>query len=207
VIAAVVLAAGRSERLGRPKQLLPYRGRTLLRNTIECAIEAECSPIIVVLGARADLIEPTVEGLPGVEVVVHKGWRDGMGTTIRAGMQALRDHAAWADVRAVALLNCDQPLLRPEVLRTMRKKLDDAPESIVACEYGDTVGTPAIFEKSLVGRLEELPPGSGAKPVLEAKRETLRRHSWPQGVVDIDTPADYGDLIEKKFVIPPVRQP
>ena len=205
MIAAVILAAGQSERLGQPKQLLPYRGKTLLRSTVDCAIEAACSPVIVVLGARADLVQVTIEGVE-VESVLNKKWREGLGTTIRAGIQALQKHDGFSDVSGVVLLNSDQPLLRSEVIRRMQKKFDEVPGRVVACQYADTTGTPALFEKTLIPRLLELPANSGAKPVIEHEAGMLRRHSWPEGALDIDTPDDYCALIEKTFTIPVARK-
>jgi CTP:molybdopterin cytidylyltransferase MocA len=78
-VAAVVLAAGGSTRMGRPKQLLPWRGRSLLWRAADVALEAGCSPVVVVLGAAADRLRPELDGIP-VTVVENPDWEQGPGT-------------------------------------------------------------------------------------------------------------------------------
>lgn len=87
-IAAVILAAGASTRMGTPKQLLQWQGRSLLRSIVETAIAADCDPIIIVLGASSDLVQAEISDLP-VQVVNNPEWRTGMGSSIRTGIQAL----------------------------------------------------------------------------------------------------------------------
>lgn len=86
--AGLVLAAGGSRRLGQPKQLLELDGETLLRRTVRIAVEAGCGPVVVVLGAGAEALRLQVAGLPA-EVVVNAEWEQGMGGSIRAGLEAL----------------------------------------------------------------------------------------------------------------------
>ncbi len=116
MIAAVILAAGKSDRLGRPKQLLPYRGRSLLLNAVECAVEAPCEPVLVVLGAHADVVTPVLEGT-AADTVYNKRWQEGIGSSIRVGIRTLQKRSP--EAQAALLLTCDQPLLNTDVLRKL----------------------------------------------------------------------------------------
>ena len=105
-VAAVILAAGASSRLGRPKQLLTLNGRSLLRRTVEAATNAGCAPILVVLGAHAGQLTGETGALSSpVRVVINENWAEGMGTSLAAGVAALE--AAAPTVRAVVVLLCD----------------------------------------------------------------------------------------------------
>jgi len=187
VIAAVILAAGASTRLGRPKQLLRYRGSSLIRRAVDCAVEAGYGPVVVVVGAVADAVSAEVDGLP-VEVVRNDAWQEGMGSSIRAGVEALEDRQS--QVRAAALLACDQPRLTPGILRDLVQAFDGAEGRMVACEYAGTVGVPALFERSRFADLLKLRGPGGAKSVLEAHPADVVRMPWPDGSIDIDRPED-----------------
>ena len=149
MIAAVILAAGRSERMGRPKQLLPYRGTSFLRRAVNCAIEASCEPTFAVLGANLDEVLSELEGA-AAEVVVNNKWRAGIGTSVSAGVRAVAKNAPEAE--AVLLMTCDQPLIAPPLLRKLCKKFDGVERRIVASAYAGTLGVPAVFGRSLFGR-------------------------------------------------------
>ena len=112
MIAALILAAGASQRMGRPKQLLEYRGRSLVRHAAEVALASRCRPVCVVVGCGAELVRGEVEAMD-VRVVPNPAWPDGMSSSIRAGLLALEQGEP---VQAVVLMTCDQPLLRAEVL-------------------------------------------------------------------------------------------
>jgi molybdenum cofactor cytidylyltransferase len=109
-VAAIVLAAGASTRLGegRSKQLLRYQGRTLLRHSVEQALASSCRPVIVVLGAEVERCQRELAGLD-VQVAINPAWAEGMGSSIRAGMISLT--AAAPGARAVVITLCDQPLV------------------------------------------------------------------------------------------------
>jgi molybdenum cofactor cytidylyltransferase len=189
--AAVVLAAGGSSRMGRPKLLLRYRGRSLLRRTVDAALAAGCRPVIVVLGAAAERMEMELRGLK-VEAVHNDEWRRGIGGTIARGIATLRSHGE--SVRAALLLACDQPMISEVVVGRLIEAFDGSRGGIVACEYSGTVGVPALFERSHFERLGGLSGDRGAKSILLKKGERVVRVPWPEGAVDIDSPADYEAL-------------
>jgi molybdenum cofactor cytidylyltransferase len=187
LIAAVILAAGASARLGRPKQLLAYRGRTLLRHVVDCAAAGGCDPVLVVLGAHADAVRAELEETTA-HAVRNDAWRQGVGSSVRAGVDAVQ--RGWQDASAVLLLTCDQPRLTPELVRRLRERFVRTAARIVACEYAGIVGVPALFARSLFPELLALPGPTGAKPVLQAHAREVVGFAWPDGAADVDTPED-----------------
>src|SRR4029077_6199211 len=103
---AVILAAGGSSRFGRPKQLLPFGGKTVVGTIIDAACGAGCLPVLVVIGRSGENIRPGVARDDGMEIR-NANWQRGIGSSIRSGVQALTDHAP--DVKAILLLVCDPP--------------------------------------------------------------------------------------------------
>src|SRR3984957_901398 len=113
-IAAILLAAGGSVRMGRRKQLLTYQGRTLLRRAAEAAVEAGCSPIVVVLGCEAERMAPELSDLP-VIASVNIDWERGIGSSIKHGAARLLTLSPRVD--AALILLSDQPLVNAQTLR------------------------------------------------------------------------------------------
>jgi len=187
MIAAVVLAAGGSRRLGRPKQLVYRHGRSLVRNAAAAAVGAGCDPVVVVLGASAGEVAAEVEEL-SVQPVVNAGWSAGIASSIREGVRVVREEAP--GVSAVMLLACDQPHLDAEILERLVDAFDGGQGSRVASGYAGTCGIPALFERSLFERLERLEGEQGAKSLLLEDPDLLRIVPWPEGVIDVDLPDD-----------------
>src|SRR5258708_39740897 len=113
-IAIMILAAGGSARMGEPKQLLPYRGSTLIRHAAETAVASGCRPVIVVLGAHADRLAAEVSEL-AVSVAINEQWASGIGSSIRCGIEHLTAIAPAA--QAVVITLCDQPLVSAGIIR------------------------------------------------------------------------------------------
>src|SRR5665213_1490521 len=142
-IAGIVLAAGGSTRMGaQPKQLLPYEGQTLVRRAAESALAAELSPVVVVLGDDHNALIAAEVGNLLVIVQPNPDWRGGMGTSIRAGMDAL---APFGALRGVMLMLCDQPLVTGPTLRTLVEIFSRQASGAVAASYEETIGVPAVF--------------------------------------------------------------
>ncbi len=183
--AVVVLAAGESRRMGVPKQLLDFRGVPLLRHAALTALEADCGPVIVVLGARSFDLRPAIANMP-VETVVNVDWELGMGGSIQTGLRALegRDEVTGA---IVAL--ADQPYVTAEFLR----RLASAGSRIVAARYAGTAGVPAYFSRATFPLLMALSPEQGCKGVILGNAELL---DCPEAARDIDTPEDYRAAVQ-----------
>ena len=185
---ALILAAGESSRFGQPKQLLPFRGKTLLRTIINAACEAGCSPVVVVIGSNDEKIHPELAHAKVIEVR-NANWQRGIGSSIRSGVQALIDHAP--DVEAILLLVCDQPAVNARVIEDLIATHETTKKEIVASSYADTVGVPALFHRSLFERLLSLGDEAGAKSIILQNPERVAQFAFPEGAIDIDTWEDW----------------
>lgn len=176
--AAIVLAAGRSARLGTPKQLVAVQGEPLVRRMARVALEAGCRPVVVVEGATA--LASALAGLP-VELVACPAWAEGPGASLACGARAVGPRAA-----RVLVLLVDQVLVaRPQV-----EALLSAPGDFAAAEYGGALGVPARFGPGFLEVLTSLPPQRGAKAWLLEHRDRVTAVPMPQAAVDLDTPED-----------------
>ncbi|MEM1255211.1 MAG: nucleotidyltransferase family protein [Cyanobacteria bacterium P01_H01_bin.21] len=187
-IAAVILAAGASTRMGTPKQLLPYQGKSLLKRITETAISADCKPVVVVLGANDNFIHPEISNLP-VAIVKNSEWQTGMSSSIRCGIQALIRVSN--SVKAAVILLCDQPFVSAETINQLKITYRSTHQSIVASTYQNTVGVPALFDAKLFLELISLTQAEGAKKVIQRHIDSVATVRFPQGAIDIDTPNDY----------------
>ncbi len=187
-IAAVILAAGDSSRFGQPKQLLPHRGKTLVRNVADAAYEAGCSPVVVVTGSNSEKIRHELAHTNAIEVQ-NAHWQRGIGGSIRCGVQALIDRAA--DLEAILLLVCDQPAVNAGVIKRMIATHMATKKEIVVSSYADTVGVPALFDRFLFRDLLSLGDETGAKSIILRNRERVAQLAFPEGAIDIDTWNDW----------------
>jgi molybdenum cofactor cytidylyltransferase len=181
----VILAAGESSRMGQPKQLLPWNGAPLLRHIAGTALAAPGSTVIVVLGCDHERIRPALAGLD-VTIVQNDEWREGMASSIRAGLRALPVHCD-----AALFLVCDQPRISAELLRRLIDARKQTTRPVVACSYGGSAGVPALFDRSLFAELLELHGSRGAKEIIRRHSSDVAEVPFPDGSLDLDTPADY----------------
>src|SRR4051812_15575768 len=186
-VAAIVLAAGGSTRLGRPKQLVTFGGETLVRRAINAAAAGGCAPVVVVVGETESLIRRELSG-SSAEFVVNVDWQRGLGTSIRCGMEQLL--ARERNPAAVILVACDQPFVDAALIATLRATHESTGNPIVACRYAGTLGIPAVFDASCFGELLSLPDDSGAKAIISANADRVAEVPFAAGEFDIDTAAD-----------------
>jgi molybdenum cofactor cytidylyltransferase len=194
-IGIVILAAGASTRMGTPKQLLRYQERTLLRHTIEVAIASVCQPIVVVLGANAQLIKPDISQL-SIQIVENLQWTKGMSSSLRVGIQELT--TSYPKVEAAIVMLCDQPFISANIINQLALAYYSTNQPIIACEYAETLGVPALFSDRLFPELITLTGGEGAKQVIKKHSQEVFSISFPEGATDIDTPKDYTELLTIK---------
>jgi molybdenum cofactor cytidylyltransferase len=180
-VGIIILAAGASTRFGTPKQLAIFQGQTLLQRAIDAALGSVCRPIVVVLGANADLIAPQITA--AVETRINPDWNSGMGSSIRCGLSAIEHQA---DAAIITL--CDQPFITSETLNRLAHAAD---HRLVAAEYGNSIGVPALFGREYFPALRALKDSSGAKQLLTHNIEKVVRLQCPEAAVDIDTTEDY----------------
>jgi len=187
-IPVVLLAAGASSRFGRPKLLLPHRGSSLLRYIARISLASDASSTIVVLGAYADLLRAELADLD-VKIILNPQWATGISSSIHAAIRSLP-----RDADAVLLTLCDQPLLSTQLLNAIIAEFASSGAPVIASAYADTLGAPALFSRSLFAELSGLRGDSGAKQLIHAHLDEVRRVSFPEGALDIDTESDRSGL-------------
>jgi molybdenum cofactor cytidylyltransferase len=191
----IVLAAGASTRMGQAKQLLRVQGESLLQRSVRTAMATSFRPIVVVLGAQRELVELELKGLE-VKTTYNAAWSSGMGSSIASGMKHLL--ACAPDLERVLLLVGDQPYLSTEVLI----QLTQTNEPLAVAQYANTLGVPAMFERSLFPELKALGAAPGAKALIQQYRDQAAVVDFPDGAFDIDTPADWAAFLTKSSAKP-----
>ena len=190
-IGAVILAAGESSRFGRPKQLVQFRGKSLVRRVVDAAKDANCSVIVVVLGSKREQIERELKETDAI-VAENQDWRRGIGSSIRVGVESAVNQAP--DIEAIVLLTCDQPFVKTDTIERLIAMREKTKKAIVASSYSETLGVPALFDRSCFQELLTLPDDSGAKSIILSNHERVAELLFPEGKIDIDTAADYKKL-------------
>ena len=180
--AIVILAAGPSSRLGEPKQLVIFKGETLLRRLAQNAVLASKN-VFVVLGAHENLIAPTLENLP-VQIIKNPRWATGMASSIATGLAAAM--AQVADLEGVIFSVCDQPRLSAAVFQKIISQKNLSKKGIVACGYGGSAGVPVLFSKKYFPKLLLLEGEKGAKNLIRENPGDLDLVDFPGGDWDID---------------------
>jgi molybdenum cofactor cytidylyltransferase len=197
-IGLIILAAGASTRMGTPKQLLPFQGRSLLRYIAEEAISSCCDPVVVVLGSQPDQMKPEIDRL-AVHMIENQQWATGMSTSIAAGVTALT--TIDPDLDAVVIVLCDQPFVSTELLNRLVESYRATQSLIVASAYADTLGVPALFDRSLFPELMTMSTNAGAKSLIEKYAGTVCELPFPDGAIDLDTPAQYQHFLKNMTTI------
>ena len=191
----IILAAGSSSRFGKIKQLLHFKGKTLLKHTIEEAAQAGAVPIIVVTGAKADEISEGIKD-QNVEIVFNKDWEQGIASGIVVGVKTaitLNNR-----LEKVIIAVCDQPFVSSSVFQQLFEKQNTTTKHIVASAYADTIGTPALFTERYFDELMGLTGDHGAKKLFKEHGDDLATVEFPDGYIDIDTREDYENLLTGK---------
>lgn len=173
--AAIVLAAGASQRLGEPKQLIQLGSETMLERAVRTCREAGCTPIVIVLGASAELIRKRCK-LEDTVVVLNDEWAEGMGSSVRTGVNALDN-----SVDGCIIVTCDMPAVAPSHLRELMHQGE-----ITASRYAGRRGVPAYFPATAFDALTQLHGDAGARELLKNANAV----QLPNGELDIDTAED-----------------
>ncbi len=181
-----MLAAGASTRMGFPKQLILHEGEPLVRRIAGAAVEAGADPVIVVLGANADAVSPALEDLDGVRWIVNDRWRDGLASSLAAGVREVFSDAA---IDGVLVTLADQPLVNANALGKLITAFG-AGRRIVASAYGGTVGVPAVFAREHADALMRLEGDAGAGSWLRSRPDEVTRIPLEAAAFDIDTSSD-----------------
>jgi molybdenum cofactor cytidylyltransferase len=183
-VAGLVLAAGGSKRLGRPKQLLPFGTATLLDHTVATARGCAFDQLLVAVGGAADSVREQVD-LSGADVVVNKGYGEGCSSSIAAAMDALDPRA-----RLLVLLLGDQPGVTSGTVSALLAGRGDA--DLAVCRYDDGLGHPFCFSRRLFETLRGLHGDKAVWKLVAAGGDDVARVPVVGPVpIDVDTWADY----------------
>ena len=189
----IILAAGSSSRLGHSKQLLSFRGKTLLQLIIDEAELLDLEQKVLVLGANADNIRQSVTA-GSFTVVINEHWEEGIASSIRIGLAKLLELDPGLD-EALFLLS-DQPFVSADHIRELLSVHERHGKAITASQYKDTVGVPALFSRELFNELLDIHGDRGASVVMHRHQEQLTAVAFSQGAIDVDTPEDVDRLQE-----------
>lgn len=188
-VAAVVLAAGSSTRLGQPKQLAPIAGRPALSYTLDALRASRVERIVLVLGHAADAITAALD-LAGVTVVRNDAYTEGQSTSVIAGVKSLDD-----DVDAALMVVGDQPLLAPTVVDAIVRTYEETGGPFIVPVYEGEWGNPVLLARATWPLLDHLKGDTGARPILRKHMDMVLEVPVPGSLLDdIDTPDDYARI-------------
>lgn len=192
--AAILLAAGESARMGEPKQLLDWGGRPLLTAQIDALLEADCRPVVVVLGAHADRVRTAIPSRADVTVTTNHQWQHGRASSIRAGARAVPPSAV-----GVVVVSVDQPT-SAKVIGRLAAELEASEDALIAVPRHDgRNGHPPMFRAKLLSELQHVTEQQ------EGLRQIRRRHADrtiflemndPLVTLNLNTPEAYRRAIE-----------
>jgi molybdenum cofactor cytidylyltransferase len=185
-VAAVILAAGSSTRMGRNKLLLELGGETLVRRAVRAASGAGVDEVVVVLGHEESRVRAELAGVP-CTLVVNADHAEGVGTSLRAGV---RHVAGSADALVVVL--ADMPFVTAAMIATLVDRYRESRPPLVVSRYGDVQAPPTLYDSSLFEELLRIPAARGAKEVAGRHERRALVVAWPAAALrDIDAPEDY----------------
>jgi molybdenum cofactor cytidylyltransferase len=187
----VILAAGSSTRLGQPKQLLIFKGSSLIKRVAKIALDVS-GKVVVVTGHHSEKVKAELLGLPLI-IIQNDFFQEGIASSIRVGVGALIEN--FKSLSGVIFLVCDQPYLSQIVLTELIRSADRTDKKIISSAYGGTTGIPVLFDKSFFDRLLLLKGDIGAKKLIQENLADVATIDFPGGSIDIDTMQDYKSVI------------
>lgn len=190
--AILILAAGKSSRMNSPKQLLNYKGKSLINSCLESALSLNTARVICVLGSSADIIEKQLSKSPDT-ILYNNDFDKGMSSSMVLGVKHIAEHL---DVDAILIMLCDQPLISKEHYSALLDKASNSESTIVSTSFGNNFGAPSIFKRALFEELAQLSKDQGAKSVIKKHIDNTLFINCEEAGFDIDFPEDYQRLIE-----------
>ena len=189
-IAIIILAAGASTRMGKIKQLLPYKNTTLLGHTILTANSCG-KDVFTIVGAHADEIKKEVK--EPTLFLEHSNWEEGLGSTLSFAISSI---GSFKKYKAILILLADQPLIDKAYILKMIETFTSTGKGIVATEYEDGVGVPAIFDTPYFPILSGLKQDEGAKHILQQYKKDSLYLNGKDKTLDVDTVEDYNKIVQ-----------
>lgn len=194
-IGVIILAAGSSSRLGRPKQLVDFKQKSLLQHVIDTVEPFNFTPAVLILGAYADQIREAID-LKNVTVLENINWPEGVASSIRLGVsESIKLNES---PESILFLLSDQPFVTTELIEELIQKHKNGIQRITACSYKENVGVPAIFQKAFFPQLLELKGDVGAKKIIARNSEQVESITFKDGSFDVDTLEDINNLLDKE---------
>ena len=192
---AVILAAGGSTRLGRPKQLLRRNGETLVHRAVLLALATQPSRALVICGGNAEDVRAAISDL-SVEIVFNPDWQEGLASSLRLVAVALAD-----DERPVLIVGCDQPALEHDHLRQLLEGATGSSSGCAASRHGDAPGIPVVVNALLLCGACELRGDKGLRGLLQAlPGDSLYLLEAPELEFDLDTPGDVKEAMRRGLI-------
>jgi len=191
-VAAVVLAAGGSLRMGSLKQQLPWRDTDLLGHAVQQALKSEADHVVVVLGAQSDTLRTALERVAGVQVIENSEWQRGMGTSVALATRFIAEE--YAETQAILFLLIDQPLMHHKHLNKLINKYLTNRNKILSSLYQGILGVPSLFGRPFFGELQKLQGDQGAKSILLRHPEAIMAIECGGLCQDVDTREAYEAL-------------
>lgn len=188
-IAILVLAAGASRRMNGIKQILPYKGSTLLENALKIAKMSKADQVFCVLGANKEEIQQKVD-FENVEIIENQVWNEGLGQSIAVGVEAIQKYEKYD---GILVMLADQPFISSAYLDKMIAIFQENRYPIIATRYSDKPGVPALFPQKTFSAFTNLSGDSGAKSILQ-NEENIRL--LEANTFDIDYPEDYEKILK-----------
>jgi molybdenum cofactor cytidylyltransferase len=185
-VAAIVLAAGKSSRLGKPKQLLDWHGTPLVREVVAQVAASDCHPVFVVTGNVGEKVWRVLSNLPVIRVH-NDAFASGQASSLRAGVQALDSRT-----KAVVLLLGDQPFIEPSTINALIHCWERSRAAIVQSRYSGTPSHPVLFDRGVFAELTSVTGDEGARSILRSSSDRIEYLDLGgQPPIDIDTDEDY----------------
>lgn len=200
-IGVVILAAGSSSRLGYAKQLVKFRGKSLLQHAIDISDSLAFETKVLVLGARANEIEEKINR-KNFEIVMNENWEEGISTSIRTGLLSSQEQKK--DLDHILILLSDQPFVSKERIQELIRVQLESKSSATFSEYAGNIGVPAIFSAEVFPQLKSLKGDEGAKKLIYEKKFDFQTVKFEKGTFDVDTTEDVESLnqMDKKSKCP-----
>ena len=188
LLGLVILAAGKSKRMGFAKQNILFNEKTMLQHLLHEALMTDYLPITVVVGANKREIVPNFDKLP-ITIVDNPNAEKGMGSSIKMGM--VGSYMAEKNLEGLLFMTSDMPLVNTNYLKAMAMALENEPKAaIVASKYGGSLGIPALFRRTVFEDLLTIADEQGAKSIIEKHAKSTFVIDFPEGEIDLDTQED-----------------
>ncbi len=195
MISGIILAAGESRRMGSPKALLRYQGKTFIERICHNFLAAGVDELIVVLGARAEELQRAIPAHPALRTVVNPNYFQGQLSSLMVGIGGVSAESAAAVVNLV-----DHPMVETSTIKALLTSFRAEPMPILIAAYHGKRGHPVLFSRHVYGEILAAPLDQGAKVVVRKDPNRVRELEFddPGILADIDTPEDYRRFVGGK---------